>query len=60
MKTVTRILIAIILFGSLATFSSCAGAQLRTHAGVDVNWGSHGPKVRPHLGVEVYNGGRHY
>ncbi len=60
MKTILRILIAVAFYGSLTTFNSCSGAQLRTHAGIDVNWGPNGPRVRPHIGVDVYNGGRHH
>ena len=54
-KTGSYLLVAIF---AISLFS-CANAKLRTHAGVDVVWGSHGPKVRPHMGVEVYNGGKH-
>lgn len=60
MKTSIKILIAIALYATLTILNSCSSAQLRTHAGIDVNWGSNGPKVRPHIGVEVYNGGRHH
>jgi len=54
----TALLLITLLFIS-SSFVGCANAKLRTHAGVEVNWGPHGPKVRPHMGVEVYNGGRH-
>ncbi len=40
------------------SLTSCANARWSTNAGVDVIWGSHGPKVRPNISVDLYNGGR--
>lgn len=36
----------------------CANARWGANAGVDVNWGPHGPKLHPHVGVDLYSGGK--
>lgn len=60
MKSIRKIIIALLITMTLSSLSSCGNLKLRTHAGIDINWGSNGPKLKPHLGVEVYNGGRHH
>jgi hypothetical protein len=60
MKKISKIIIAVAFSLLLSSLSGCGNLKLRTHAGIDINWGSNGPKVKPHIGVEVYNGGRHH
>lgn len=60
MKKIKKIIIPLVVIITLCSLNSCGNLKLRSHAGIDINWGSDGPKVRPHIGVEVYNGGRHY
>jgi len=50
------IILSLIVF----SFMSCSNARIGTHAGVNVVWGSNGPKLKPHMGVDVYNGGRRH
>ncbi len=58
-KIINRIILVLALCVIAISLHSC-NAQFRTSAGVDVNWGPNGPRVHPHLGIDVYNGGRHY
>ena len=37
---------------------SCSSARWGTNAGVNVTWGPNGPKVKPHVDLNIYNGGR--
>ena len=55
MKNILKIVIVCALFFAL---ESCANARWGTNAGVNVEWGPHGPRVRPHVDFDVYNGGR--
>lgn len=50
-------LVGALLFISSSIYS-CANARVAAGAGVDVNFGPHGPRLNPHLDVSVYNGGR--
>ncbi|WP_274474347.1 hypothetical protein [Mangrovimonas aestuarii] len=45
----------------LAVFaiSACANARWGTSAGVSVDFGPNGPRVRPHMDVGLYSGGRY-
>ncbi|WP_262507857.1 hypothetical protein [Winogradskyella sp. PG-2] len=38
--------------------SSCGNARWGTNAGVSMTWGPNGPRVRPHVDVDLFNGGR--
>ena len=40
------------------TFYSCANSRWATDAGLNVTWGPNGPRVRPHIDFDVYNGGK--
>jgi hypothetical protein len=53
-----KIVILVIVFTALLTFNSCSNARFGTRAGVNVTWGPHGPKLRPHVDFDVFNGGR--
>ena len=60
MKKVKRISVIVflgLLFCSMLV--SCSNAVIRPSAGINVVWGSHGPKVVPSMGVNVYGGGRY-
>lgn len=46
-----------ILFATLLV--SCSNAVVRPRAGVDVVWGSHGPRVVPSMSIDVFGGGRY-
>ena len=58
-KTRKILLIVVSAFLLIALAESCSNAVVRPRAGVDVVWGSHGPKVVPSMGVSVYGGGRY-
>jgi hypothetical protein len=53
-----KIVILVIVFTALLAFNSCSNARFGTRAGVNVTWGPHGPKLRPHVDFDVFNGGR--
>ncbi|MEM6516951.1 MAG: hypothetical protein AAF688_12265 [Bacteroidota bacterium] len=42
----------------MSSITSCANARWGSNVGVDVIWGPNGPKVRPNIGFDIYNGGR--
>lgn len=52
-----RFLVAVIFFSSIV-FNSCSNASYGSRAGVNVTWGPNGPKVRPHIDFDIFNGGR--
>lgn len=49
--------VVVLLVGSLA-LSACSNMRWGANAGVDVNFGPHGPRLDPHVGVDLYSGGR--
>ena len=53
-----KIVILVIVFSALLAFSSCSNARYGTRAGVNVTWGPNGPKLRPHVDFDLFNGGR--
>lgn len=60
MNLIKKIVVALIFFCGLSLLNSCSNLKLKTHAGVSIDWGTNGPTVRPHVDVDVYNGGRHH
>ena len=58
MKLIKRLLIGTLCLMLLLALSNCANMRYGTNAGVNVTWGPHGPKVRPHVDFDIYNGGR--
>lgn len=46
------------IFIMLLSFYSCTNTRYGTRAGVNVTWGPNGPKVRPHIDINLFNGGR--
>jgi len=58
MKNIIKGIIIILLIALSIGLSGCANARWGANAGVDVNWGPHGPKLHPHVGVDLYSGGK--
>ena len=58
MKYKMKSIIVILLIAFSLALTSCANMRWGTNAGVDVNWGPNGPKVHPHVSVDVYSGGK--
>ncbi len=58
MKKLHKIGLIAIVFIFIGSIQGCANARWGTNAGVDVVWGSHGPKIRPHINLDLYNGGK--
>ncbi len=54
-KVIIFIALAVLVF---ETFYSCANSRWATDAGLNVTWGPNGPRVRPHIDFDVYNGGK--
>jgi predicted small secreted protein len=58
MKIYKKALIVILIIGASNVLFSCGNARWATGAGLDVDWGPNGPRVRPHMDFDIYNGGR--
>ena len=58
MKHLKRIVIVFLVLMSLESLYSCGNARWVTDAGLNVTWGPNGPRVRPHVDFDIYNGGR--
>ena len=56
MKKYRNLLILIVVAVSLA-MASCSNMHLGTNMGVNVNFGSNGPTITPHLSVGMSSGG---
>ncbi len=54
---IKSILIVVVIAVSLA-LTSCANMRWGTNAGVDVNFGPHGPRINPHVSLDLYSGGK--
>ncbi len=53
-----KMLIFSSIFIILLNFNGCTNTRYGTRAGVNVTWGPNGPKVRPHIDINLFNGGR--
>lgn len=58
MKFIKYTLLICILVLISSSIYSCSNARISAGMGVDVHFGPHGPRVDPHLNLNVYNGGR--
>jgi len=58
MKKTKKIIYVLVCCFILVGLESCGNARWATNAGVNVTWGPNGPKVRPHIDFDIYNGGR--
>ena len=54
---IKSIIIVLVVAFSLA-LTGCANAHWGTNAGVDVNFGPHGPRINPHVSLDLYSGGK--
>ncbi len=53
-----KIVVMLFVVISLAILAGCANMHWGANAGVNVNWGPNGPRVHPHVGVNLYSGGK--
>ena len=58
MKNKIKITIVLLLVAFSMALTGCANMRWGTNAGVDVNFGPHGPRVNPHVSLDLYSGGR--
>ena len=58
MKNKIKITIVLLLVAFSMALTGCANMRWGTNAGVDVNFGPNGPKVNPHVSLDLYSGGR--
>ena len=58
MKKTKKIILLVVILLGMDVFYSCSSARWGTDAGVNVTWGPNGPRVRPHVDFNVFNGGR--
>jgi predicted small secreted protein len=54
---IKSIIVLLVIAFSLA-LTSCANMRWGTNAGVDVSFGPNGPRVNPHVSLDLYSGGR--
>ena len=58
MKYKMKSIIVVLVIAFSLALTGCANMRWGTNAGVDVNWGPNGPRVHPHVGVDLYSGGK--
>ncbi len=59
MKLKYKFTIAALILFTCLSFYNCEGTRVHTSVGVGVDFGPHGPRVRPNVNVSLYNGGRY-
>ncbi len=55
---IKRLVVVLLVAFSMAILAGCSNMRWGANAGVNVNWGPNGPTVHPHVGVDLYSGGR--
>jgi predicted small secreted protein len=58
MKYKMKSILAILILAISLALTGCANMRWGTSAGVNVNFGPNGPRVTPHVNVNLYSGGR--
>jgi hypothetical protein len=58
MKRRIKVLIVLVIMAAGFALSSCANMHWGANAGVDVRFGPNGPRLDPHVDVNLYSGGR--
>ncbi len=58
MKYRIKSLFIILIVALSLALTSCANMRWGTSAGVNVSFGPNGPRVTPHVNVNLYSGGR--
>ncbi len=58
MKNLKKIILVMLVVFGAELLVSCGNARWGTDAGVNVTWGPNGPRVRPHVDFDLFNGGR--
>jgi predicted small secreted protein len=58
MKRKIKILIVLLILATGFVVSSCANMHWGANAGVDVRFGPNGPRLDPHVNLDLYSGGR--
>jgi predicted small secreted protein len=58
MKRKIKILLVLMVLAFCFAWSGCANMRWGTNAGVDVRFGPNGPRLDPHVSLDLYSGGR--
>jgi hypothetical protein len=58
MKKTKKIILLVVILLGMDVFYSCSNARWGTDAGLSMTWGPNGPRVRPHVDFDIFNGGR--
>ncbi len=58
MKNKIKATFVFVLLAVSLALSACSNMRWGANAGVDVNFGPNGPRLDPHVGVDLYSGGR--
>ncbi|WP_167613437.1 hypothetical protein [Maribellus sediminis] len=58
MKKKIKIVAVLVLLAAGFALSGCANMHWGANAGVDVRFGPNGPRLDPHVSLDMYSGGR--
>jgi len=58
MKNKIKATLFLFVLAAGLALSACSNLRWGADAGVDVRFGPNGPKLDPHVGVDLYSGGR--
>ncbi|MDX8337904.1 hypothetical protein SLH46_01840 [Draconibacterium sp. IB214405] len=58
MKRKIKIIVVLVVLAAGFALSACSNMRWGANAGVDVRFGPNGPKLDPHVSLDLYSGGR--
>ncbi|WP_297097581.1 hypothetical protein [uncultured Draconibacterium sp.] len=58
MKRKIKIVIVLVILATGFAVSACSNMRWGANAGVDVRFGPNGPRLDPHVNLDLYSGGR--
>ncbi len=58
MKKKFKIILVLMVLAAGFALSGCSNMRWGANAGVDVNFGPNGPRLDPHVSLDLYSGGR--
>jgi len=58
MKRKVKILLVLLVLAASFALPACSNMRWGANAGVDVRFGPNGPRLDPHVGLDLYSGGR--
>ncbi|GEM_PF-628695 len=58
MKRKVKIILILLVIAASFALSACANMRWGANAGVDIRFGPNGPKLNPHVDLDLYSGGK--